>query len=540
MYRSFFRVHARNWTRSSYRRNLALATISSGTLGFALTKQRTDTNEHSNNTPNHSLSSLVRAYAVYSMCSVPSIVEYSPHILRILLSVPVVRQITEVLVRVTFFNQFVGGDTARDTIPVLRTLRAENKGALLVYSGNPSHKRFVEEMIKTIDTAADFEDSLGNRGGFNRRTCVALKLSALLPDAHALIKLSAHILKARSSQAVPFPGSPTASDLAILHAPSQGVNLTQKDIESLRELHADLESICSRAKERDVKVVIDAEYSWYQPAVDAFQLSMMRKFNVLDSGHTQPLVYGTWQAYLRRNPGFLAEALRDARMHNYALGVKLVRGAYHEYEIHAHSDAKSKEDSVSISPDPEPPVWMTKSETDACFNEGVRTLVKAIATDVSASWRDTKNWWSISRTNSNTALSVPRIAVIFGTHNRESCDVVLEELVKANLASKEEIEEEGRKGKRTVVSVRDDVAQRIAIAQLYGMCDDLTDSLVERIRSKTPLVMKYLPYGALSEVLPYLGRRAIENKAVLGQGGAERERKRAWRLIRARIFGQMS
>jgi len=199
-----------------------------------------------------------------------------------------------------------------------------------------------------------------------------------------------------------------------------------------------------------------------------------------------------------RNPGFLAEALRDARRHNYALGVKLVRGAYHEYEIHAHSDAKSKGGSVSISPDPEPPVWMTKSETDACFNEGVQTLVRAIAADVRASnsrsWRDTKNWWSISsasRTNSNTALSVPRIAVIFGTHNWESCDVVLEELVKANLASKEEIQEEGKKGKRSVVSVRDDVAQRVAIAQLYGMCDDLTDSLVERARSKTPLVMKY-------------------------------------------------
>lgn len=211
MYRSFFRLHSRTWTRSTYRRNLALATISSGTLGFALTKQRIDTNDPPNNTPNHSLSSLLRAYAVYSLCSVPSIVEYSPHILRILLSVPLVKQITEALVRVTFFNQvcppdpihsrenvdaydskFVGGDTARDTIPVLRTLRAENKGALLVYSvevddraavsndmsgqGNPSHKRFVEEMIKTIDTAADFEDSISNRGGFNRRTCVALKL----------------------------------------------------------------------------------------------------------------------------------------------------------------------------------------------------------------------------------------------------------------------------------------------------------------------------------------------------------------------------
>ena len=47
-------------------------------------------------------------------------------------------------------------------------------------------------------------------------------------------------------------------------------------------------------------------------------------------------------------------------------------------------------------------------------------------------------------------------------------------------------------------------------------------------------VFRYLPYGALSEVLPYLGRRASENKTVLGQGGAEQERKRAWELIRAR------
>ena len=80
------------------------------------------------------------------------------------------------------------------------------------------------------------------------------------------------------------------------------MNLTQKDIESLRELHADLERICARAKERDVKVVVDAEYSWYQPAVDAFLLSLMRKFNALDSSSCgiQPLVFGTWQAYLRR------------------------------------------------------------------------------------------------------------------------------------------------------------------------------------------------------------------------------------------------
>ena len=108
MYRFRFWTHSsRIWTRSNYRRNLAaISTISAGTFGIGLTKQRAYTNEVSNqSTVNPPLSSLVRAYAVYSMCSIPLIVEYSPHILRILLSVPVVKQITEALVRVTFFNQ---------------------------------------------------------------------------------------------------------------------------------------------------------------------------------------------------------------------------------------------------------------------------------------------------------------------------------------------------------------------------------------------------------------------------------------------------
>ena len=50
------------------------------------------------------------------------------------------------------------------------------------------------------------------------------------------------------------------------------------------------------------------------------------------------------------------------------------------------------------------------------------------------------------------------------------------------------------------------------------MSDGLTDHLVERTRRASPFVLKYLPYGKLSEVMPYLSRRAIENKSVLGNG----------------------
>ena len=46
-----------------------------------------------------------------------------------------------------------------------------------------------------------------------------------------------------------------------------------------------------------------------------------------------------------------------------------------------------------------------------------------------------------------------------------------------------------------------------------------------------------MPYGALEETMPYLSRRAIENKSVLGGGAAQHERQRAAQEIKKRIFG---
>lgn len=88
------------------------------------------------------------------------------------------------------------------------------------------------------------------------------------------------------------------------------------------------------------------------------------------------------------------------------------------------------------------------------------------------------------------------------------------------------------------------------------MSNALTDHLVSRTRSNSPLVIKYVlgsqtpdsplifdypfryvPYGALSEVMPYLSRRAIENKSVLGDGGAADERQRAGSELWRRLFG---
>ncbi|KAE9396538.1 FAD-linked oxidoreductase [Gymnopus androsaceus JB14] len=504
-----------------------------------------------------SLGSLIRAYIVYSMCSFPTLIDAAPKLLDVLMGIPVVRNVTEAFVRVTFFDQFVGGDTAQETLWLLHKLRAGNKGTLFAYSievdesgsskkkGPPVYKRCVNEMIRSIDVAADFEDGLvGSESQTGRRTWVAIKMTALLPDAQSLIALSSHIVATRPQHQppVPFPGCPRPSDLSIILDEQEPNSkfLTDQDIASLRELYSDLRRISIRAKERGVKLIIDAEYSWYQPAVDAIQLALMREFNKNSSQGdkssstpaVQPLIYGTFQAYLRRTPLHLAQSYRDAQENNYALGVKLVRGAYHTHEIAAYGQSNS----LSISPDSIPPVWMSKNDTDKCYDECVKMLIGWVKDDVSSSRPTGSGWFGMSSKTRGAAPVQPKVGALFGTHNRSSVKLVLNELISSGLASTTALDREDGAGE-AVLRLDAEVAERITFGQLFGMCDSLTDYIVRRTVSNSPMVIKYVPYGALSETMPYLSRRAIENKSVLGEGQAVEERKRAGREIWAKLFG---
>jgi proline dehydrogenase len=193
--------------------------------------------------------------------------------------------------------QFVGGDTAEGTLPLLRAFRRANKGALLAYSvevdspsasshtsneitpkDNLPHKQLIKEIIHSIDVAANFEDSVSNGG---RRTWVAVKLvspgtlvihpsltqprqTALLPDARALTNLSKHIVQSRvlEPDQVPFPGCPRSSDLDVILDPTPLTPLAEKDIADLRDLYNDIHRVCEHAKTRGVKVIIDAEWRY--------------------------------------------------------------------------------------------------------------------------------------------------------------------------------------------------------------------------------------------------------------------------------------
>ncbi|KAG2030938.1 FAD-linked oxidoreductase [Suillus americanus] len=515
------------------------------------------------------LSDLVRAYIVYGTCSIAPLVDAAPTILDILFGTPGASKIAENFVRATFFHQFVGADTANGALPLLASLRAENKGALFAYAvevdkkeaagqtnmeRQPAHKHIIEEIIRIINASADFED--GRVLYIRRSTMIMVAQTAMLPNAQSLINLSTHLTNTRAPLEPPvlFPGTPSSSDLSILNSSTSTGVLTESDIHDLKELYNDLVQICTRAEERGVRVFIDAEHSWHQPAIDAFGHALMERFNKLPSNDSRrtwrdisswtsspsarepahdkvrPLVYVTYQAYLRRMPAHLAHSLALARARGYALGVKLVRGAYHPYELAVHQLARSADSAVgsyssnnsrslSISPDPEPPVQPSKDATDQCYNDCVTILIDAISQDVHRSGR----------------FGAPGIGVFFGTHNWTSCEFILEELVKKGLGVVERVGVDDVQ--EDAVRIPLEVGERIAFGQLYGMSDALTNYLVGRTRCESPCVIKYVPFGTLLQVMPYLSRRAIENKSVLGAGGATRERKEAAALIWKKMKG---
>lgn len=168
-------------------------------------------------------------------------------------------------------------------------------------------------------------------------------------------------------------------------------------------------------------------------------------------------VYNTYQMYRHDRLDYLKASYERALKGNYILGAKLVRGAYMEKE------RKRAEEMGYPSP-----INPTKEATDRLYNEGVKFVVE----------------------------HYEKIASCCATHNGEST------LLQAKL-----IEEKG--------ITKDH--PHLTFCQLYGMSDNLTFNL-----SHSGYVAgKYVPYGSVKDVIPYLIRRAQENTSVSGDMGRE-------------------
>ena len=165
------------------------------------------------------------------------------------------------------------------------------------------------------------------------------------------------------------------------------------------------------------------------------------------------IVFNTLQMYRTDRLEFLRLSYEKALKENYFLGIKFVRGAYME-----------KERERAMRCNYPSPIYPDKQSTDNAYNESLQFSIKHI----------------------------DRISIFNGTHNEFSCQLLTELMAEAN------------------IPIND---KSIWFSQLYGMSDNISFNLAHEGYN----VVKYVPFGPVKHVIPYLLRRAEENTSVKGQ-----------------------
>ncbi len=169
------------------------------------------------------------------------------------------------------------------------------------------------------------------------------------------------------------------------------------------------------------------------------------------------VIYNTVQHYRHDRLQFLKDCIAAARERHFILGVKLVRGAYMEKE---KKRAEEKGYPSPIQPD--------KPNSDRDFNEGVNLCID----------------------------NLDQVSLLVASHNEDSNLLAIRKLQQSGIPLNH---------------------PHVSFSQLYGMSDNITFNLAKAGCN----VSKYLPFGPIEDVIPYLMRRAQENTSVGGQTGRE-------------------
>ena len=320
------------------------------------------------------------------------------------------------IIRATVYKHFCGGTTITNSQDTIDKLWESHIGTILDFSaeGKENEEDFNRGMNETI----------------------------------------ASIKKAKTESSIPFSVfKPTGlARFALLEKISSKLKLTKEEEIEKNTFEGRIENICRIASENKVPLFIDAEESWIQNEIDDIAIAMMQKFN-----KNEAWIFNTLQLYRNDRVDHLEMLLKLATEKKFFVGLKLVRGAYHEQEI-----KRAKEIGYNC------PVHTIKENTDIDYNKALTLCIE----------------------------NIDFVSVCAGTHNEESSALLVELLNKHNIS-------------------KDD--KRVYFSQLLGMSDHISYNAAKEGFN----VVKYVPYGPIKDVLPYLIRRAEENTSIAGQMGRE-------------------
>jgi proline dehydrogenase len=224
-----------------------------------------------------------------------------------------------------------------------------------------------------------------------------------------------------------------------------GKKLSAKEEGEFEATKKRFDKIARACFDKDVKLYIDSEDSFYQDPIDAMTYELMAKYN-----RQKVIVFNTYQLYRVGMLENLMRANEEGRKQGYYVGAKLVRGAYMEKE-RERAEEKGYPD----------PIMRDKQSTDKQYDEALQYCID----------------------------NIDNMELCSGSHNENSNYLLVDLMQKKGLK-------------------RDD--QRIYFAQLFGMSDHISFNLANAGYN----VVKYVPFGFIETVMPYLLRRAEENTSI--------------------------
>ena len=353
------------------------------------------------------------AFFLFQTLNYPKISKFLTIILKVILSL---RIPINFLIKLTIFKQFCGGETIFESSKTIDKLWKSYIGTILDYSAEGQEneddfKNVYEETLKVLDIAKNNP----------KIPFVVFKLTGLI-------------------------------QFNILKKLSDKEKLSEEENSCLMKLNKRLITICNKAKDISKPIFIDAEESWIQNGIDDLVFSLMKQFN-----KEKVLIFNTVQMYRHDRLAYLKNLSQIAQSEGFKIGLKIVRGAYHEKEIE-----RALEKGYII------PVHEKKSNTDNDFNNALKFCVE----------------------------NINHISICSGTHNIESSTYLLKLMRKHSIKNNDD---------------------RIYSSQLLGMSDNISYNLSNANYN----VSKYVPYGPVKKVIPYLIRRAEENRSISGQMGRE-------------------
>uniref|UniRef100_A0A3B3DFZ7 Proline dehydrogenase n=1 Tax=Oryzias melastigma TaxID=30732 RepID=A0A3B3DFZ7_ORYME len=228
-----------------------------------------------------------------------------------------------------------------------------------------------------------------------------------------------------------------------------------------------LDVLAKHAVENGVRLMVDAEQTYLQPAISKLTVDLQRLQN-----REKPVIFNTYQCYLKEAYDSMTADVQLSKREGWHFAAKLVRGAYMDQERERAAEIGYED---PINPDYE--------ATSRMYHRCLDYLLDEIA---------------LNR----------RARVMVASHNEDTVKHTLRRMNTLGLLPRENL---------------------VYFGQLLGMCDQISFPLGQAGFA----VYKYVPYGPVSEVMPYLSRRAQENRGFMK--GVQKERELLWKELKRRL-----